>query len=44
MPGSAFFPDEGGHNTMRLNFSYCRPEIIREGIQRLARAIMRKFG
>lgn len=44
VPGSAFFPEEGGHNTMRLNFSYCRPEIIREGIQRLARAIMREFG
>ncbi len=44
VPGAAFYPDEGGHNTMRLNFSYCRPEIIREGIQRLARAIMREFG
>jgi len=44
VPGAAFFPDEGGHNTMRLNFSYCRPEVIREGIQRLARAIMREFG
>ncbi len=44
VPGAAFFPDNGGHNTMRLNFSYCRPEIIREGIQRLARAIMREFG
>lgn len=44
VPGAAFYPDQGGHNTMRLNFSYCRPEIIREGIQRLARAIMRQFG
>lgn len=44
VPGAAFHPDQGGHNTMRLNFSYCRPEIIREGIQRLARAIMRQFG
>lgn len=44
VPGAAFYPDEGDPNTMRLNFSYCRPEIIREGIQRLARAIMREFG
>jgi len=44
VPGAAFFPDEGGYNTMRLNFSYCRPEIIREGIQRLGRALMREFG
>ncbi|MDH7490316.1 MAG: PLP-dependent aminotransferase family protein [Anaerolineae bacterium] len=44
VPGAAFYPDEGDHNAMRLNFSYCRPEIIREGIQRLARAIMREFG
>ena len=44
VPGSAFYPDEGGHNTMRLNFSYCRPDIIREGIQRLGRALMREFG
>jgi 2-aminoadipate transaminase len=44
VPGSPFFADGGGHNTMRLNFSYCRPDIIREGIQRLGRALMREFG
>lgn len=44
VPGSAFFPDGDGRNTMRLNFSYCRPEVIREGIQRLGRALMREFG
>jgi 2-aminoadipate transaminase len=44
VPGAAFYPDDGGYNTMRLNFSYCRPEVIREGIQRLGRAIMREFG
>jgi 2-aminoadipate transaminase len=34
--GSAFHPAGGGHNTMRLNFSYCSDEQIREGIRRLA--------
>ena len=34
--GSAFYPEGGGHNTMRLNFSYSSEEQIREGIRRLA--------
>jgi 2-aminoadipate transaminase len=34
--GSAFHPAGGGHNTMRLNFSYSSDEEIREGIKRLA--------
>jgi 2-aminoadipate transaminase len=34
--GSAFYPAGGGHNTMRLNFSYSGEEEIREGIRRLA--------
>jgi len=34
--GSAFYPNGGGHNTMRLNFSYSSDEEIREGIKRLA--------
>ncbi len=42
VPGSAFYPDgQGGRNCMRLNFSYSKPEIIQEGIQRLGRAIKR---
>jgi 2-aminoadipate transaminase len=44
VPGASFYPDEPDLNTMRLNFSYCRPDVIREGIQRLGRAIMREFG
>lgn len=44
VPGAAFYPDKGGFDAMRLNFSYCRPDVIREGIQRLGRAIMREFG
>ncbi|MBA7690424.1 2-aminoadipate transaminase [subsurface metagenome] len=34
--GSAFFPNGGGHNTMRLNFSFPSEEQIREGISRLS--------
>jgi 2-aminoadipate transaminase len=35
VPGAAFHPNGGGKNTMRLNFSYCSPDAIREGITRL---------
>ncbi len=39
VPGESFFPCGGGENTMRLNFSYSRPELITEGMARLARVI-----
>lgn len=35
VPGAAFHPNGGGLNTMRINFSYTKPENIREGITRL---------
>src|SRR5512139_2333726 len=35
VPGAAFHPCGGGANTMRLNFSYSSPDMIREGITRL---------
>ncbi len=35
VPGAAFHPNGGGENTMRINFSYSKPEVIREGITRL---------
>jgi len=35
VPGAAFHANGGGKNTMRLNFSYCSPELIREGTTRL---------
>jgi len=41
VPGGSFFPNGGGHNTMRLNFSAEKPETITEGISRLARVIRR---
>src|SRR5512143_1320820 len=30
VPGGAFHATGGGKNTMRINFSYCTPEVIRE--------------
>lgn len=39
VPGISFYPDGSGHNTMRLNFSYANPEMINEGIARLAKVI-----
>ncbi len=35
VPGGSFHPNGGGKNTMRINFSYSKPELIREGITRL---------
>ena len=39
VPGSAFFPDGGGENTARFNFSNAKPDMIREGIQRLGNVL-----
>jgi 2-aminoadipate transaminase len=39
VPGASFHPCGGGHNTIRLNFSYMGPELIREGIARLGRVL-----
>lgn len=39
VPGDAFYPYEGGENTMRLNFSNATPEKINEGIGRLGKVI-----
>ena len=36
VPGSAFFPQGGGENTFRMNFSNATPRQIAEGIKRLA--------
>lgn len=33
--GKAFFPDGGGENCMRLNFTHATDEKIKEGVQRL---------
>ena len=39
VPGESFHPLGGGENTMRLNFSNSKPEMIDEGIKRLAKVI-----
>lgn len=39
VPGSAFFPNNDNHRSMRLNFSYCNEEKIIEGCQRLGKLI-----
>jgi 2-aminoadipate transaminase len=39
VPGDAFYPNGGGENTARLNFSYPSPEEIREGVRRLAEVL-----
>jgi 2-aminoadipate transaminase len=35
VPGASFHPNGGGKNTMRINFSYSNPDLIREGMNRL---------
>ncbi len=44
VPGDAFFPNGGGENTARLNFSYPPPEKLREGVKRLAEAYKELYG
>jgi 2-aminoadipate transaminase len=39
VPGESFYPNGGGRNTLRLNYSHDKPERIREGIGRLARVL-----
>jgi len=43
VPGTAFYTDGTGKNTMRLNFSNATPEDIDEGIGRLGRALSRRL-
>jgi len=46
VPGIAFYPRghrEGGHNSMRLNFSNAAPATIEEGIQRLGDLLKRQL-
>lgn len=35
VPGDSFHPNGGGKDTIRFNFSYCKPDLINEGIFRL---------
>jgi len=44
VPGTSFFPAGGGEETLRLNFSYCTPKVIEEGIRRLGLVVKRFLG
>jgi len=45
VPGQSFFPNEAdGCRFMRLNFSNAQPDLIREGIRRLAKATLEQLG
>jgi 2-aminoadipate transaminase len=39
VPGTPFYADKGGSNTLRLNFSYPNPDQIEVGIQRLGEVL-----
>lgn len=43
VPGDAFHPNGGGHNTMRLNFSNAGDEMIEDGIKRMSIAIKQRL-
>jgi len=44
IPGFAFYPDGvSGQNTLRLTFATASPQMIEEGIKRLARAIEKEL-
>lgn len=43
VPGAPFYPVGGGHNTMRLNFSYGSEAMIEEGIARLGRVVNQRI-
>ena len=42
VPGAAFHANGGGENTLRLSFSTCAPEVIDDGMKRLAGLIRRE--
>ncbi|MCK6625081.1 MAG: PLP-dependent aminotransferase family protein [Anaerolineae bacterium] len=44
VPGEPMFPNGGGENTLRLNFSNATPAQIREGIARLGRVLAEQLG
>lgn len=39
--GAPFHPNGGGENTMRLNFTHAGPDVVREGVARLGKALTR---
>jgi 2-aminoadipate transaminase len=43
VPGENFYTQGGGSNTMRLNFSCSKPDMINEGIARLGKVFKSKL-
>lgn len=44
VPGVNFYPNaDGGHNAMRLNFSYAPPDVIVEGTKRMGMALKKEL-
>lgn len=41
VPGATFYPDDGGQNSFRLNFSNAQPDQIEEGIARLGKVLQK---
>lgn len=39
--GAPFHPNGGGQNTMRLNFTHANAGVVRDGVQRLGKALTR---
>jgi 2-aminoadipate transaminase len=44
VPGASFFPNGGGENCLRLNFSNSTPALIEDGVKRLAGLLARRMG
>lgn len=42
VPGGAFYADDARHNTLRLSFSTCAPDVIRDGMRRLSELIQKE--
>jgi 2-aminoadipate transaminase len=42
VPGTPFYPTGGGENTIRLNFSNAKPEMIRSGIASLGQVLKKQ--
>jgi 2-aminoadipate transaminase len=43
VPGTAFYPDGRGHDSLRLTFATCSVDSIDDGIGRLGKAIVRRI-
>ena len=43
-PGSGFYPDGRGHDSLRVAFCFEEPQNLREAIKRLAEVIEQRLG